>query len=175
MASTYPGTLDSFDEPSAPSTTALNSAGDSSPARTHNEHHRDLGDAIEAVQTALETNLTGVVTSNDGGVEKVSTVAASGSTETLNLANGNIHDVTLDANCTFTFSGTTASKGCSFTLILRQDGTGSRTVTWPASVDWAGGAAPTLSTPASSVDILTFFTINNGTTWFGALVGKAFA
>ena len=57
-----------------------------------------------------------------------------------------------------------------FTLLLKQDGTGSRTVTnWKAfdgdentasgsaSVVWAGGSAPTLTTTANKTDILSFF------------------
>lgn len=104
--------------------------------------------------------------------ETLNTNSTSGSTPSIDLQNGNVHDVTLSANATFTFSNPPASgKGGSFTLILRQDGTGGRTVTWPASVDWAGGAAPTLTTAASSVDILTFMTVNGGTTWYGFLAG----
>jgi hypothetical protein len=33
-------------------------------------------------------------------------------------------------------------------LILQQDGTGSRLVTWPSEVVWVGGAAPTLAITA---------------------------
>jgi hypothetical protein len=112
------------------------------------------------------------VRATGGGREDVSTVAAAGTTETLNLADGNVHDVTLDDNCTFTFSGTAASVACGFTLILRQDGTGSRTVTWPASVDWPGGTAPTLTTTASAVDVFTFLTVDNGTTWLAFVAGQ---
>ncbi len=36
---------------------------------------------------------------------------------------------------------------------------------WPASVDWAGGTAPTLTT--SGTDILVFSTIDGGTIWHG--------
>jgi parallel beta-helix repeat protein len=92
-----------------------------------------------------------------------------GTTETFSLATAEIHTATLDNNCTFTFAGSTASKACSMTLILTQDATGSRLVTWPASVKWAGGVAPTLSTGASKVDVLTFVTPDNGTTWYGFL------
>jgi hypothetical protein len=101
--------------------------------------------------------------------------ANSGATKTLDIAaEGNVFDITLTANCTFTFSNPSASgTACSFTLILRQDGTGTRTVTWPASVDWAGGTAPTLTTTATTgVDILTFVTVNAGTTWYGFTAGK---
>tara|TARA_R100001594_G_scaffold53292_1_gene86953 strand:+ start:1005 stop:2069 length:1065 start_codon:yes stop_codon:yes gene_type:complete len=57
-----------------------------------------------------------------------------------------------------------------FVLLLKQDGTGSRTVTnWKAmesdesaadgsaGVVWAGGSAPTLTTDANHVDILSFY------------------
>jgi len=56
---------------------------------------------------------------------------------------------------------------------LHQDATGSRTVTWPGSVKWSGGA-PTLTTTASAVDILVFESLNGGTTWYGSLVGTNF-
>ena len=81
------------------------------------------------------------------------------------------------ATTTFTFSNPIASDdSTSFTLILTQDGTGSRAVTWPASVDWAGGTAPTLTTTATTgVDILTFMTVNAGTTWYGFVAGQAMA
>ncbi len=98
--------------------------------------------------------------------------ASSGSSYTIDLENGNVYEVTLTANCTFTFSNPPASgKGGSFTLLLKQDATGERTVTWPASVKWAGGTAPTLTTVASSIDILTFITTDAGTAWYGFLSG----
>lgn len=50
MATNYPTSNDVFTEPSTPATVPLGSAGDSSPPRTHTEHHRDLGDAIIALQ-----------------------------------------------------------------------------------------------------------------------------
>lgn len=108
--------------------------------------------------------------------EEVATNATATGAVTLDLTLGNVSDVTLTGNTTFTFSNPTASgDACSFTLILRQDGTGSRSVTWPASVDWPAGTAPTLSTTASAVDILTFVTVDGGTRWFGMLAGAAFA
>lgn len=115
------------------------------------------------------------VRANGGGREDIATNATSGTSATVDLADGNVHDITLTDNCTLSFTGSAASVGCAFTLVLRQDGTGSRTVTWPSSVDWAGGTAPTLSTAASAVDVLTFVTIDNGTTWLGFVAGQAMA
>lgn len=58
-------------------------------------------------------------------------------------------------NATFTFSNPPKA-GTLITIVLVQDGTGSRTVTWPASVKWSGGTAPTLTTTASKRDVFTF-------------------
>lgn len=93
---------------------------------------------------------------------------------TLNLENGNVFDVSHNANITtLTISNPPASgKAGSFTLILTQDATGGRTITFPASVKWSGGTAPTLTTTLNKKNILTFFTVDAGTTWFGSQVGK---
>lgn len=48
MATSYPGGTDDFREPSFPEQTPLSSGG--SQPRSHPAHHRDLGDAIEALQ-----------------------------------------------------------------------------------------------------------------------------
>lgn len=129
----------------------------------------DLGGTADSPTVPVAARVTG------GGLETVSTATSTAST-TLNLTNGNVFNITLAvATTTFTFSGATSGKACSFGLYLTQDSTGSRAVTWPASVKWAGGTAPTLSTGASDVDILVFETINGGTTWFGSLVGTNFS
>lgn len=115
------------------------------------------------------------VRATGGGREDLNTIASSTADASIDLADGNVVDMTLDNSPTLTFTGSAASVACGFTLILRQDGTGSRTVTWPASVDWPGGTAPTLTTAASGVDVLTFVTVDNGTTWLGFTAGQAFA
>lgn len=88
----------------------------------------------------------------------------SGTADTVDWTLSNKQKSTLTGNCTFTF---TAPPGpCSLVLKLVQDGTGSRTVTWPATVHWSGGTAPTLTTTINKVDIITFYW--DGTTYFGA-------
>ena len=101
----------------------------------------------------------------------VNTVAAAGSTETLDGDDFNIHDVTLDENVTFTF--TTSAAVAQFTLILRQDGSGGNSVTWPGSVKWHSLTAPTILTTASAVHVLEFLTVNTGSTWRGFLASSA--
>jgi len=92
-----------------------------------------------------------------------------GGAQTIDLELGNVVTATVDTSeTTFTFSNPSASgTACSFTLILTNGG--SQTVNWPASVDWAGGTAPTLTT--SGVDILTFVTVDAGTIWYGFAAG----
>lgn len=91
---------------------------------------------------------------------------------TLDIENGNVFEVTLTENVTtLNFNNPSSTgKACSFTLILNQDST-PRTVAWPGSVKWDSGTAPTIST-ASAIYILTFVTVNAGTTWYGFLAGS---
>ncbi len=94
-----------------------------------------------------------------------------GSTETFDAVTALWHSATLNANCTFTFTGATSGVVAEMILELLQDGTGSRIVTWPGSVVWPGGSAPTLTTTAGATDILLFESRDGGTTWFGYLTG----
>lgn len=123
--------------------------------------------------TADAPTVQNVARANGGGLETVST-ANTGSAYTINLASGNVFNLTANANVTFTFAGATSGKACSFSLYVKQDATGGRTVTWPASVRWSGGA-PVLSTAANALDALVFESLDGGSTWFGSLVGTNFA
>jgi hypothetical protein len=38
-------------------------------------------------------------------------------------------------------------------------------------VKWPGGVAPTLTTAANAVDMLSFITTDGGATWYGKLEG----
>lgn len=110
----------------------------------------------------------------DSHFEDVSTVAASGSTETLDVSTAGVHDVTLTDDCTFTFTGATSGHADSMVLLLRQDGSGGHAVTWPGTVEWQSDIEPSLSTAANAVATLIFWTVDGGTTWFGALTGPGF-
>jgi hypothetical protein len=97
--------------------------------------------------------------------------ALSGTSPTCNVDNAGAFSLTMTGNTTFTFSG--ADSGWSMGFILQLTGNGS-TVTWPASVKWAGGAAP--DAPASGeTDILVFHTRDGGTNWYGVLSSDAAA
>lgn len=106
-------------------------------------------------------------TFTNGYTEEVAT-ANTGTTYTIDLANGSVQILTLTGNCTFTFPAVTA--GRSFILILKQDGTGSRTVTWPGTVKWPAGTAPTITSTASKSDKYIFTA--DGTNWIGSNAGQ---
>lgn len=104
-----------------------------------------------------------------------------GATPAIAETNGNVQTWTLNA-ATATFALPAAAglqAGTSLTLILTQDGSGSRAGIFQVSgattlVKWAGGTAPTLSTGAADIDILTFVTIDGGATptWYGFVAGQ---
>jgi hypothetical protein len=77
----------------------------------------------------------------------------SGAAVTINWNEGNRQEITMGHNVTFTFTDPPGI--ASLSLVLIQDGTGSRTATWTASVHWANGVAPTLTTTAGQLDIVT--------------------
>ena len=92
-----------------------------------------------------------------------------GGTDAIDVSAGNVVTATVSTGTQeFTFTNPSGTgKACSFTLHLTNGG--SQTVNWPSSVDWAGGSAPDLT--SSGLDVLTFTTIDEGTTWLGFLAG----
>jgi hypothetical protein len=121
---------------------------------------------------AVTADANGVVTFDNGISEESTTITSSSGAATLNMRDGTsfVHDLT--ENVTYTFSNAASSgKVSSFTLKVIQGST-ARTITWPASVDWAGATAPTLSTDNDAVDVFVFMTHDGGTTWYGFTAGQ---
>jgi hypothetical protein len=95
--------------------------------------------------------------------------ATGGGTQDIDLSLGNSVSATVDTSAnTFTFSNPTASDEQNGFVLYLTNG-GSQTVNWPASVDFAGGTVPTLTT--AGVDVLVFTTIDAGTRWYGFAAG----
>jgi hypothetical protein len=97
-----------------------------------------------------------------------SAIGSTGATRTFDLAVANFFSATLDQACTFTFSNPPASGdfGC---FVLELTNGGAFVITYPASVDFIGGTAPTLT--AAGVDQLVFTTRDGGTTYFCFVAG----
>lgn len=105
--------------------------------------------------------------------ETRTTPTISGGTLTLNLENGNVFGVSLNANITtLTIQNPPASGTAgSFTLALTADGT-ARTITWGSAVKWAGGTSPTLTSTNGKIDVFVFFTWDAGLNWYGFVSGQ---
>jgi len=96
------------------------------------------------------------------------------STVTCDLATGTHFSVTIAANTTFAFSNPPSSgTAYSFILIITQHST-AVTLTWPNTVDWAGGSAPAAA-GNNEVQAYGFITRDGGTTYYGFLGGTAIA
>ena len=92
---------------------------------------------------------------------------SAGSTVDINNETGNVFALTTNQNTTFTFSNPPAS-GTAYGFTLKLTAGGTHTITYPGSVDFAGGTAP--DAPASGeTDVLVFITVDGGTNWYGAL------
>ncbi len=81
--------------------------------------------------------------------------------------------VTLGGNRTIS-NPTNTKVGQKGRLILQQDATGSRTVTWGANYKFANNVKPTLSTAANAVDVL-YYDVRSSAYIIVSLAGKAFA
>ena len=92
----------------------------------------------------------------------------------LDLGAHGVFDVTLTEDVTALGVANVPESGqvAAFTLVLRQDETGGRAVSWPADFIWAGGTEPELTADGGAVDAVTAFTFDSGTTWLGFLVGS---
>jgi hypothetical protein len=87
-------------------------------------------------------------------------------TRDINLTLGNFISATVAGVTTWTFSNPIASPAVTGFILELTNG-GSAGISWPASVKWPGGTAPSLT--AAGVDVLTFFTDDGGTTYRGVV------
>mgnify|MGYP000901733902 CR=1 FL=1 len=128
-----------------------------------------------AASKVVSSDANNVVTFTGGIVEDSVTVSSSSNAATLDLRAGTnfLHD--LSENVTYTFSNPGASGNLSVFSLKIIQGSSTRAITWPNSVDWAGGTAPTLTATNDAVDIFVFMTIDGGTTYYGFTAGQAFA
>ena len=94
-------------------------------------------------------------------------------TADLSKANNFLMDFSSDTSYTFSFSGAPAEAGDAYGCTLTLDTTNMVAVTWDANIQWAGGVAPTLE--VDTVNVMTFVTTDNGTSYKGFIGGQAFA
>jgi hypothetical protein len=129
-----------------------------------------------APATTLDVNGT---SSTGASIETVTSYTNSGSAYTIPDANSNIRRITLSANTTITLPSfaTPSGKVWTLTVMVKQDGTGNRTLAWAApagdSIMWDQSAtAPAPNTSASKIAIYQFTKPSDETTWYASMVWK---
>jgi len=124
----------------------------------------------EDVNSTIQTNGNVTITGNTSLAAYTESQQDYGNTGgTINFsvysAAGSVKSLTLTSNLTVNTNNITMPKGGTLTLIITQDGTGSRTLT--SNIKFAGGSK-TLSTAAGAIDTISIY--NDGTNLLGALV-----
>jgi len=124
--------------------------------------------AASKVLSANSNNLTTI----SGAILNTEDTLTDGSTIAWNVINSPVAKVTLAGNRTMAApSGTGPAAGQFISLLVIQDGTGSRTITWNAVYEFPSDTAPTLTTTANLGDIFSFR--YNGSKWL--LIGQTLA
>jgi len=96
------------------------------------------------------------------------TVLTDAETIAWDLDANQVTSVTLAGNRTLS-APTNMKDGSTYILIVKQDATGSRTLTFSSAYKFSGGSVPDLTATANAVDILTF--VSDGTNMYGVMQG----
>lgn len=106
--------------------------------------------------------------------DKVSALGNTGTSATIDVSTAQVFTATLTGNCTFTVSNSNSNtnRASSFTLILTNDATPSRTVAFSGGTFEFPGGSVTRTETASATDIWFFVSPDNGTTWYGNIPMK---
>jgi hypothetical protein len=110
---------------------------------------------------SITTKGTGLIKFNDSAYFPEATLT-DGATITWDVSTAQVAKVTLAGNRTLS-APTNGATGQFISLLVIQDATGSRTLTWNSAYEFASDTAPTLTTTASLGDLFTFR--YNGTKW----------
>lgn len=94
------------------------------------------------------------------GSQQGLTTDTDGGTVTFDMSASNIHTVVIAGNRTFAV--TNVAVGQAFVIRVVQDATGSRVVSWFATIKWPGGSAPTLTTTGNKTDVIGFLCTSSG-------------
>jgi hypothetical protein len=100
--------------------------------------------------------ITGVVTTQSQSIGAVTTTALTSGVILLDFGAGNNFDITLGGSSTLN-TPTTPSGGQTGSITIRQDSVGSRLLSYSGGWQFTGGTAPTLTTTASGVDVLSYY------------------
>ena len=114
--------------------------------------------------TATGVSVTGNVIYSGGSLTAEGTLT-DGSTISWDVSTDPIAKVTLAGNRTIAAPSNPLGSGQYISLLIIQDGTGSRTLTWNSIYEFKDDTAPTLTTTATMSDLFTFRYYAGSTKW----------
>lgn len=136
---------------------------------------------------AIEISATGNVTLSQnlivGGsvVEKIGTGSVSGTTVTVDLDTGNFFVLDLETTTgdilAFTINNTNATANQLSSFVIKTiQGSTARQFNWInlTSFKWPAAIPPNLTLGNNRIDLFSFTTYDNGTTWYSATIGQDF-
>ena len=127
---------------------------------------------LTAASKAVTADANGVVTLDNGFSEEYAAVTSSSAAVSLDLRTASNFSHDLTENTTISFANPAASGKVSGATLRIIQGSTARTITWNSSIKWAADTAPTLSTGDNDVDIFTFYTVDEGATYYGFTAGQ---
>jgi len=123
----------------------------------------DIADAYTKTEAAAKFALKAAVTTSQASAYEVDVSVYA------------LADITMTGNVAITFANEPiAGIVAELTLVLTHSGS-ARTPSFPASVIWDGGSAPTWTTTVGNEDVVKLVSYDNGTTWRGRLLGQDYA
>jgi len=136
---------------------------------------------------AIEISATGNVTLSQnlivgaGVVEKIGTGSVSGTTVTVDLDTGNFFVLDLETTTgdilAFTINNTNATANQLSSFVIKTiQGSTARQFNWInlTSFKWPAAIPPNLTLGNNRIDLFSFTTYDNGTTWYSATIGQDF-
>lgn len=120
----------------------------------------DIGSTVQAHDAdTAKTDTAQTFTAAQRGTV---TTLTDGATITPDFSASNNFEVTIGATGRTLANPTNITAGQSGVIVIKQDGTGSRTITtYGSNFKFAGGSAPTLSSGANDVDILSYYCVSS--------------
>ena len=181
MATTFPTALDDFTNP--PGTTLLSGGGNA--ALSHSGQHANLNDAVEAIEAKIGVNGSAITssiqykitdlatqlntkTSNnttytwDAAQRSAISAISSSANITIDFSISNCFSLTLTNNATIENPSNLVA-GQSGVITITQDSVGARALAFGSAWKFQGGTIPSLSTGASSKDVLVYYVDSSST------------
>lgn len=127
-------------------------------------------DAVSPFATGFNVLGSGVLGNNATGIYMA--IRAVVQTQTLDLSTGHTFSITPTVALDVLFSNPPASGVATAFTVEVNNSAGGYALTWPSSVKWHLGTAPTAT---ASKEVYTFITTDGGTTYYGKKAGENLA